>query len=53
MTPSNTKYQQLLENLDILKLETMKDYLPNYIEALNKREITFIESLTELTKKRD
>lgn len=51
MTTSNTKYQQLLENLGILKLETMKDYLPNYIEALNKREMTFVEALTELTRK--
>jgi DNA replication protein DnaC len=51
MTTSNTKYQQLLENLEILKLETMKDYLPNYIEALNKREMTFVETLTELTRK--
>lgn len=51
MTTSSTKYQQLLTNLDILKLETMKDYLPNYIEALNKKEITFIDTLTELTRK--
>jgi DNA replication protein DnaC len=51
MMTSNTKYQQLISNLELLKLETIKEYLPNYIEAMNKKEISFMEALTELTRK--
>ena len=49
MTISNTKYQTLLSQLEQLKLETMKDYLPNIIESVNNKDLTFIEALTDLT----
>jgi hypothetical protein len=31
MMTSNTRYQDLLNQLEQLKLETMKEYLPNII----------------------
>lgn len=51
MTNYNTKYQSLIKNLETLKLETIKTYLPNYIEAINNKETTFTEALTDLTEK--
>ena len=51
MTNYNTRYQSLIQNLDLLKLETIKEYLPNYIEAMNNKETTFTEALMELTEK--
>lgn len=51
MTTSNSRYQELLSHLEKLKLETMKEYLPNIIESVNNKEITFIEALNELTDK--
>jgi len=51
MMISNTKYEQILTNLSYLKLETMKEYLPHYLDALNKKEISFTDTLVELTSK--
>ena len=51
MTSSNTNYEKILNNLDHLKLITMKEYLPNYLDALKKSDIGFIEALLELTAK--
>ena len=51
MTNYNTRYQSLIKNLETLKLETIKTYLPNYIEAINNKETTFTEALTDLTEK--
>jgi DNA replication protein DnaC len=51
MMTSNTRYQELLYHLEQLKLETMKEYLPNIIEAVNNKEMTFIEALSDLTDK--
>ncbi len=51
MTTSNTNYEKILNNLEHLKLITMKEYLPNYLDALKKSDIGFIEALLELTAK--
>lgn len=51
MIPSNTKYQQIIDNLTYLKLDTMIEYLPHYLDALNKKEISFTDALVELTNK--
>ena len=51
MTSSNTNYEKILNNLDHLKLITMKEYLPNYLDALKKSDIGFIEALLEFTAK--
>lgn len=51
MTSSNTNYEKILNNLEHLKLITMKEYLPNYLDALKKSDIGFIEALLELTAK--
>lgn len=51
MIPSNTKYQQIIDNLTYLKLDTMMEYLPHYLDALNKKEISFTDTLVELTNK--
>lgn len=51
MTTYNTRYQSLVLNLERLKLDIMKEYLPNFIEAINNKDITFIEALTDLTEK--
>ena len=44
MTNYNTRYQSLIQNLDLLKLGTIKEHLPNYIEAMNNKETTFTEA---------
>jgi DNA replication protein DnaC len=51
MITSNTKYQQIIDNLTYLKLETMIEYLPHYLDSLNKKEISFTDTLVELTNK--
>ncbi len=42
-------YNKLLNNFDILKLNKMKDYYPNFIESTKNKSIT--ECLLELTNK--
>ena len=46
-----TSYNKLLNNLEILKLEKFRSYLPNYLEEITKGEIPFTEALLELTEK--
>lgn len=43
-------YNKLLTNLEILKLEKIREYYPNYIENMNK-EISLTDMLLELTNK--
>lgn len=45
------KYNNLLNNLEKLKLDKMRDYLPKYIDEINKKDISFIDGLYELTEK--
>lgn len=44
-------YNKLLNNLEKLKLDKMREYLPKFIDEINKRDIPFINGLYELTEK--
>lgn len=44
-------YNQLLNNLDILKLEKIRSYLPGFLDVLNRKDVSMIEALLELTNK--
>jgi len=46
-----SNYTNLLNNLEALKLEKFRSFLPNYLEEITKREIPFTDALLELTKK--
>jgi DNA replication protein DnaC len=46
-----SNYNKLLNNLEALKLEKFRSYLPNYLEEITKKEIPFTEALLELTEK--
>lgn len=46
-----SNYNKLLNNLEELKLEKFRSFLPNYLEEITKKEIPFTEALLELTKK--
>ncbi|TJX58885.1 AAA family ATPase [Soehngenia saccharolytica] len=46
-----TSYTKLLNNLETLKLEKFRSYLPNYIEEITKNQIPFTEALLHLTEK--
>lgn len=47
----NTNYNRLLNNLEELKLTSLKDNLPAYADMVSKKEKNFIEALYELTEK--
>lgn len=44
-------YNKLLNNLEKLKLDKMHDYLPQYLDEINRKDIPFAEALYELTEK--
>ena len=44
-------YNKLLNNFELLKLDKMKDYYPNYVEIATKGNKSLTESLLELTEK--
>ena len=44
-------YNKLLNNFELLKLDKMKDYYPNYVETATKRNKSLTEALLELTEK--
>lgn len=44
-------YNKLLNNFELLKLDKMKDYYPNYVEIATKENKSLTESLLELTEK--
>ncbi|MDY0236715.1 MAG: hypothetical protein RBR71_11860 [Gudongella sp.] len=46
-----TSYNELLNNLEILKLDKIRSFLPNYLEEITQNEIPFTEALLELTQK--
>ena len=46
-----TSYNKLLNNLEILKLDKIRSFLPNYLEEITQNEIPFTEALLELTEK--
>jgi DNA replication protein DnaC len=47
----SSPYQELLSNLEKLNLNHMREYVPNYIDVANKKDISLTEALLELTKK--
>ncbi|MEA4825414.1 MAG: IS21-like element helper ATPase IstB [Clostridium sp.] len=46
-----SSYNKLLNNLESLKLEKFRSFLPNFLEEISKKEIPFTEALLELTEK--
>lgn len=46
-----TNYNRFINNLDELKLYTIKDYLSQYIDMINNEEKTAVDALYELTEK--
>ena len=45
-----TNYNKLLNNLETLKLDKIRNVLPNYLEATKKKDISIVDSLYELTQ---
>ena len=45
------EYSKLLNNLEVLKLEKIRSYLPNYLDEITKKKIPFQTALLELTNK--
>lgn len=45
------KYNQLMNNLDLLKLHKIKEILPNYLDAVVQQEKSAVEILHELMEK--
>lgn len=46
-----TTYNKLLYNLEKLKLEKIRSYLPTYLDSIKSSDISLIDSLLELTQK--
>lgn len=44
-------YNKLLNNFELLKLDKIKNYYPNYVEIATKRNKSLTDSLLELTEK--
>lgn len=44
-------YQRLLKNLEELKLEKMRHYLPGYLDSISKKEVPTVDVLHHLTEK--
>lgn len=44
-------YNKLLNNLETLKLDKMRNYLPNYLDTVVSGEIGFVDAMLELTEK--
>ena len=43
-------YNKLLNNLEILKLEKMLNYLPNYLDSIKEEDISIVDVLYNLTE---
>ena len=44
-------YNEVINNLQKLKLDKMSTYLSTYLDEINKNSISFIDALYELTNK--
>jgi len=44
-------YTKLLTNLEILKLENIRYYLPNYLDSIKEKDVALVDSLYLLTEK--
>lgn len=45
----NSKFQELMSNLDTLGLKKMNAYLPEFINQINEQQLSFTESMLKLT----
>ena len=43
-------YTELIDNLEILKLDNIKNILPEYLDEMKDKNISFTEMLYDLTK---
>ena len=43
-------YTDLIDNLEILKLDNIKNMLPGYLDEMKDKNISFTEMLYDLTK---
>lgn len=46
-----SNYNKLLNNLETLKMDKMRNYLPNYLETIASQDISFVDAMLELTEK--
>lgn len=46
-----SNYNKLLNNLEVLKLDKIRNYLPNYLETIASKDIPFVDALLDLTEK--
>lgn len=44
-------YNKLLNNLEILKMDKIRNFLPNYLQTISEKEVPFVDALLELTEK--
>ena len=44
-------YNEVINNLQKLKLDKMSTYLPTYLDEINKKDIPFLEAMLNLTQK--
>lgn len=51
LTMTTSNYQELLHNLETLGLNSIREYVPNYIDVVNREKISLTEALLELTRK--
>lgn len=45
-------YNKLLNNLETLKLDKIKDYYPNYVDKATKNNLSITDALLELTNRK-
>lgn len=43
-------YNKLLNNLEVLKLEKMLNYLPNYLDSIKGQDVSIVDVLYNLTE---
>jgi len=46
-----SNYNQLLNNLETLKLEKMRSFLPGYLDAISGKDVPLADAMLELTNK--
>jgi len=44
-------YNKLLKNLELLKMDKLRSFLPNYLESISGKDVTLTDALFELTSK--
>lgn len=45
-------YNKLMNNLEILKLDKMVNFLPNYLESIKEQDISVVDILYKLTEEK-